>query len=410
VDPFANPDRLLSPAVEKKLGQLDPAAAKASTGTPPPAVRPPTTTAAAVPAPVKAPAPASAPASAAAPAQAPGDPLTGKMPLGVKSVLDAYGSTNGLPVVYLPVPVVTTPQQVAPAGAPTLAARPGPKAAEDYTNAFSMPGAGRQGQPTAAWRNAFSGPEASMPARPVAPIPGSPVPVSQYQAPPGMMPYPPGYVMQQPAYPPGYVMQQPAYPPGYVMQQPAYPPAAHSMPGIGAMPAAPAPPPVPSAAAVAPAVYHMPAAAAPVPAQPVAAATHASPATESAGMSESRAAAPAVSPEAVQHMASVLKTSLYPSQREWAADYLAGVSWRTHQEVVPALLTAAREDPAPTVRTACIRCLARMDVSANLVSSTLQGLQHDANADVRAAAEQALARLQPVRPPDLQQVGAVGGR
>ena len=54
-------------------------------------------------------------------------------------------------------------------------------------------------------------------------------------------------------------------------------------------------------------------------------------------------------------------------QREWAAEGLATLDWRIHPEIVQALVTAAQEDPAATVRVACLHDLAKMHVSTVLV-------------------------------------------
>ena len=48
---------------------------------------------------------------------------------------------------------------------------------------------------------------------------------------------------------------------------------------------------------------------------------------------------------AEQQMLAALHGSLFPSQREWAAEGLATLDWRIHPEIVQALVTAAREDP-----------------------------------------------------------------
>ena len=57
-------------------------------------------------------------------------------------------------------------------------------------------------------------------------------------------------------------------------------------------------------------------------------------------------------PDALQIQAT-LQNSLLPSQREMAAEILS--NWESHREptIVPALLRAATEDPAATVRVAC---------------------------------------------------------
>jgi hypothetical protein len=95
----------------------------------------------------------------------------------------------------------------------------------------------------------------------------------------------------------------------------------------------------------------------------------------------------------VQQMVSTLRDSLYPSQREWAADSLAMVDWRTHPQVVQALMTAAKEDPAATVRAGCVRCLAKLNVNTMPVVTAVQALRSDTDPRVRQEAEQALSKL-----------------
>ncbi len=57
----------------------------------------------------------------------------------------------------------------------------------------------------------------------------------------------------------------------------------------------------------------------------------------------------------IQVMMTQLKESLYPSQREWAAEGLTSANWKVHPQVVDALCAAAQNDPAPTVRCRCAR-------------------------------------------------------
>jgi hypothetical protein len=97
----------------------------------------------------------------------------------------------------------------------------------------------------------------------------------------------------------------------------------------------------------------------------------------------------------VQQMMGALKDSLYPSQREWAAEGLAALNWRTHSEVVDALVTAAREDPAATVRAGCVHALAKMGANTVPVVSTIQGLKTDRDPRVRHEVDQALTTLTP---------------
>jgi hypothetical protein len=91
----------------------------------------------------------------------------------------------------------------------------------------------------------------------------------------------------------------------------------------------------------------------------------------------------------------MMQDSLYPSQREWAAENLATYDWRTHPEIVQALVTSAGKDPAVTMRTCCVRTLAKMNINTMPVITALQGLKSDGDPRVRQAAEDALGSLTP---------------
>jgi hypothetical protein len=97
----------------------------------------------------------------------------------------------------------------------------------------------------------------------------------------------------------------------------------------------------------------------------------------------------------IHQMEATLRDSLYPSQREWAAESMAAVDWRTHPQVVQALATAAKEDPAPTVRASCVRCLATMKVNTLPVITVVRGLKNDSDPRVRQEAERAWSVLAP---------------
>ena len=96
-----------------------------------------------------------------------------------------------------------------------------------------------------------------------------------------------------------------------------------------------------------------------------------------------------------------LKEALYPSQREWAAGALVSIDWRMQPQVVDALVLAAREDPAATVRATCVHSLAKMRCTTPTVVAVIQGLKSDADPRVRQEADQALVSLgvpQPASP------------
>jgi hypothetical protein len=89
----------------------------------------------------------------------------------------------------------------------------------------------------------------------------------------------------------------------------------------------------------------------------------------------------------------MLEESDYPSQREWAADQLAVQSARSSPQVVDALMTAARKDPAATVRSCCVRCLARIGVQTTPMTSLLKDLQKDPDPRVRDAVGESMQAL-----------------
>jgi hypothetical protein len=99
-----------------------------------------------------------------------------------------------------------------------------------------------------------------------------------------------------------------------------------------------------------------------------------------------------------QELLKTLHTSLFPSQREWAADRLTAYDWRSEPQVVEGLAKTARVDPAPLVRAGCLRALARMHAVCEPAITVARELKTDADPRVRQEAEQTLATLQAVRP------------
>ncbi len=94
----------------------------------------------------------------------------------------------------------------------------------------------------------------------------------------------------------------------------------------------------------------------------------------------------------------VLKDSIYPSQREWAAEQVSACDWRKNEAVVDALIAAAKEDPAATVRAGCVRCLTKMKVNTVPVVVAVQALKADADPRVRTEVDEALSTLAPGLP------------
>lgn len=88
-----------------------------------------------------------------------------------------------------------------------------------------------------------------------------------------------------------------------------------------------------------------------------------------------------------------LKDSLCPSQRETAAEQLSEVNWRSQPQVVASLMKAARDDPAATVRAACVHALAQMKVNTPGAVALVRDLKSDRDPRVRQEAEEALTTL-----------------
>ncbi len=121
-----------------------------------------------------------------------------------------------------------------------------------------------------------------------------------------------------------------------------------------------------------------------------------------------RTAAPVVSPPAqavvpvgyrpgspydLSPLVAVLRESLYPSQREEAAEQLGAMDWRRQPEVVDILVERARDDPAPTVRAECVRSLGRLKANTLPAVETVKFLQADEDVRVRHEADDAYATL-----------------
>ncbi len=95
----------------------------------------------------------------------------------------------------------------------------------------------------------------------------------------------------------------------------------------------------------------------------------------------------------VSKLLATLKESMYPSQREWAAEQLGELNWRKQPHVVESLTKSAREDLAATVRAACVRALGHMKVSSPEVAALVRDLKSDRDSRVRREAEEVLSAL-----------------
>ncbi len=101
----------------------------------------------------------------------------------------------------------------------------------------------------------------------------------------------------------------------------------------------------------------------------------------------------AAAPESLPKTLATLKEALCPSEREMAAEHLGGMNWRTQPHVVESLTKAAREDPAASVRAACVHALAQMGANTAEVVAAMRDLKTDRDPHVRQEAEEALANL-----------------
>jgi hypothetical protein len=115
-----------------------------------------------------------------------------------------------------------------------------------------------------------------------------------------------------------------------------------------------------------------------------------------------------------QDLVAALLNAVDFEERGWAARGLAAYDWRSHPGAVQALMTAARNDPAPMVRSEAVHALGRMDANTVAVLNLLRVLQRDPDARVRLAVDAELARLGGhakgvVQPPELAQPLAARG-
>lgn len=333
--------------------------------------------------------PATAPISGPPPAvgsvQAP-------LPLGAQSVLAAQ---NGLiaPVQYVPVPVVTVPQPLQPPVPPPPNVPQSPQPAQ-FVNAFSSPLPPGQ-SPRAGQRPGYL-PQAS--ASGVTPAMFAPNPYAPYGVHPAMMQVPTqGYGPSTgPLGPRPMAMMnyQHAYQ-GPLPPNPMAPAMAASMPpqyacGVGGCPA--------MAAQMPPQYAMMPPL---MPAPPMAQAQHVpNPAMDRPGYAQAGA-------QGVGQLLTVLRENPSPAQREMAVLSLASSEWATSPPVVEAMVHAARNDLAPSVRAGCCRTLAKLNAATEPILTMLQALKADPDQRVRTEAEQALTRLrgdQPANMPSVQPV------
>lgn len=308
--------------------------------------------------------------------------VTGKMPMGAQSVLAAGSAPNT--VTYLPVPIVTvpvTPPPVPPAPpAPTL---PAPPAGPMYANAFTPAGSQAMANRQSPYFPGGYTPSAYVPAT---------TSVSS--------PYVPGQNMgQSPYYAMGQTTATPVPSPyisGQNMGQSSY----DAMNQIVGSPYPSNIPPAAQPQQRPPVIYQGPTPPNPFAAMPVTPAAYTPAPTPTVMVNPAMdrrvvtmTPAQPTGQETIKQLLTTLWVSIYPSQREIAAEGLANYDWHEHPEVVPALLLAARQDAAPLVRMTCVHCLAKMKAQGDQVVTTLAALRRDIDPRVRQEVEQALVAL-----------------
>jgi len=120
---------------------------------------------------------------------------------------------------------------------------------------------------------------------------------------------------------------------------------------------------------------------------------------------------PAPSPQKYQ---AVLQDSLLPSERELAAEALSNFERQQDPTIVLALLHAAADDPAATVRAACVHGLVKMNANSMEVIGVLMNLKADPDIRVRREVHQAFISFGLAKPePEsemIHQISAPGGK
>jgi hypothetical protein len=100
-----------------------------------------------------------------------------------------------------------------------------------------------------------------------------------------------------------------------------------------------------------------------------------------------------------QQLLLVLRSSMYPSHREWAADQLGKLDSRSNPIVVELMAQAAKNDLAASVRSACVRNLSKMNANTPVVAETLAAMQSDENPAVRDEVARAMSELRIAKQP-----------
>ena len=111
-------------------------------------------------------------------------------------------------------------------------------------------------------------------------------------------------------------------------------------------------------------------------------------------------AAPAEPRTVTEQLVFILHTHSDAGQRAWAASSLSTADGWTNPTAVQALVRGAREDRDVSVRVACIRALAKMQVTSQLVIGAIQDLHADPDPTIQQAARLALGQLCSLPGPD----------
>ncbi len=104
-----------------------------------------------------------------------------------------------------------------------------------------------------------------------------------------------------------------------------------------------------------------------------------------------------------------LREAIGPGQRELAADQLSRYDWHANPAVLQALLAAAKEDPAGSVRACCVGVLVRNKASTPATLAVLQSMKEDKDERVRQNVAQALGEMGAGSPGNMPTIVPVSG-
>jgi hypothetical protein len=108
---------------------------------------------------------------------------------------------------------------------------------------------------------------------------------------------------------------------------------------------------------------------------------------------------PPVNTGYMEQQLAALKNALFPSHREMAAIQLTAYNAQYYPQVVRALVMSAKDDPAASVRAACVNGLVKLRANTPEVIGVLNQLRNDDDPRVRQEVDQAMARMAPSAEP-----------